>query len=285
LRNPFRFTIDPGNGDLMIADVGQGTTEEVDWARAGTGGGRGADFGWNLCEGSFATGSTTTPCTTGTRPVIDQFADDGWHAIVAGYVVHDTTLPSLQGRFLYGDEALGKVYSARLAQPQAQDKRFLLNLDQLVAFALDGNGCTYAASLGGPVYRLTETGAANCAPPPAIAQDKTAPRLRTRTKRRQRVLRQRGVIGYVRCPTEACVASMSARVRIGKLSYPLHKVTKRYPMNKRLKLRVKLTRRAKVHLKRARKRHKRAVVDVAYRARDGAGNRSKLGRVRVRVIG
>jgi glucose/arabinose dehydrogenase len=285
LRNPFRFTIDPFNGDLMIADVGEGTTEEIDWAQASSGGGRGADYGWNLCEGSFVTGSSTTPCGLGTKPVIDQFADDGWHSIIAGYVVRDTTLPSLQGRFLYGDESLGKIYSARLAKPQAQDKRFLMDLDQLVAFTVGANGCTYAASLGGPVYRLTETGAPNCLPPFVAVQDKTAPRLRTKTKRRQRVLRQRGVIGYVRCPTEACRVSMSGRVRIGKLSYPLHKVTKRDPRNKRLKLRVKLTKRAKANLKRARKRHKRAIVDVAYRARDGAGNRSRLGRVRVRVTG
>jgi hypothetical protein len=284
LRNPFRFTIDPFTGDLMIADVGEGTTEEVDWAQASAGGGRGADFGWNICEGGFATGSTTTPCTTGTKPVIDQLADDGWHSIVAGYVVRDTSLPSLQGRFLYGDVSLGKVYSAQLAQPQAQDARPVIDLPSVVAFALGPYGCTYAASLNGPVYRLTETGAANCNPP-LVAVDKTAPRLRTKTTRRQRVLHQRGVIGYARCPTESCKVSMSARVRIGKHSYPLHKVTKSASKNKRVKLRVKLTKRAKTNLKKARKRHKRAVVDVAYRARDAAANRSKLGRIRVRVIG
>ena len=286
LRNPFRFTIDPTNGDLMIADVGEGTTEEVDWAPASQGGGRGADFGWNICEGSFANGSSTTPCTTGTLPVIDQFASDGWHSIVAGYVVRDASLPSLLGRFLYGDVSLGKIYSARLAQPMATDKQFLIDLPSVVAFALGGNGCTYAASLDGPVYRLVES-AGVCALPVAAGgtQDKTAPKLRTKTKRRQRVLHNGGVIGYARCPAETCRVSMSARVRIGKLSYPLHKVTKTGSKNKRVKLRVKLLKRVKTNLKRARRHHKRAVVDLAYRARDIAGNRSKLGRVRVRVTG
>jgi hypothetical protein len=286
LRNPFRFTIDPTNGDLMIADVGEGTTEEVDWARTSQGGGRGADFGWNICEGSFATGSATTPCTTGTLPVIDQAADDGWHSIVAGYVVRDASLPSLLGRFLYGDVSLGKIYSARLTQPMASDKQFLIDLPSVVAFALGGNGCTYAASLDGPVYRLVE-GAGVCALPAGAGgtQDKTAPKLRTRTKRRQRVLHNGGVIGYARCPAETCRISMSARVRIGKLSYPLHKVVKTDSKNKRVKLCVKLTKRVKTNLKRARRHHKRAIVDVGYRARDGAGNRSKLGRVRVRVTG
>jgi hypothetical protein len=286
LRNPFRFTIDPVSGDLMIADVGEGTTEEVDWARQSQGGGRGTDFGWNVCEGSWTVGSTTNPCHTGTLPVIDQFASDGWHSIIAGYLVRDTSLPSLQGRFLYGDNALGQVWSARLAQPLATDKRHVLDLPGLVAFALGGNGCTYAVSLNGPVYRITETGASNCLPPPAPpSADKTAPKLRTKTKRRQRVLHQHGVIGYVRCPTEACKVSMSGRLRIGKHSYSLKKVTKSGAANKRLKLRVKLSKRATLHLKSARKHHRRAVVDVGYRARDAAGNRSKLGRVKVRVTG
>ncbi|HEY8771406.1 MAG TPA: hypothetical protein VIM03_12750, partial [Thermoleophilaceae bacterium] len=70
-----------------------------------------------------------------------------------------------------------------------------------------------------------------------------------------------------------------------KLSYPLRKVTKSATKNKRVKLRVKLLKRVKTNLKRARRHHKRAVVDLAYRARDIAGNRSKLGRVRVRVTG
>jgi glucose/arabinose dehydrogenase len=32
LRNPFRFSFDRANGDLTIADVGEFTTEEVDFA-------------------------------------------------------------------------------------------------------------------------------------------------------------------------------------------------------------------------------------------------------------
>ncbi len=32
LRNPYRFSFDRANGDLLIGDVGQGTREEVDWA-------------------------------------------------------------------------------------------------------------------------------------------------------------------------------------------------------------------------------------------------------------
>ena len=46
LRNPFRFAIDPTNGEVFISDVGQNAYEEVD--RAGQGG---LDFGWPFKEG------------------------------------------------------------------------------------------------------------------------------------------------------------------------------------------------------------------------------------------
>jgi glucose/arabinose dehydrogenase len=49
LRNPFRFSFDRLTGDLVIGDVGQGTTEEIDFAPASQGRGRGLDFGWDDC--------------------------------------------------------------------------------------------------------------------------------------------------------------------------------------------------------------------------------------------
>ena len=48
LRNPWRMSFDRETGDLWIGDVGQGSWEEVDVARAGTGG---LNFGWNQVEG------------------------------------------------------------------------------------------------------------------------------------------------------------------------------------------------------------------------------------------
>src|SRR5438552_1465618 len=50
LRNPWRFSFDPANGDLYIADVGQGAWEEVDYrARAQLN--ALTNYGWNLYEG------------------------------------------------------------------------------------------------------------------------------------------------------------------------------------------------------------------------------------------
>jgi glucose/arabinose dehydrogenase len=50
LRNPFRFTIRPSNGELYIGDVGWGTWEEVNTGRA-------KNFGWPCYEGGFRDGT------------------------------------------------------------------------------------------------------------------------------------------------------------------------------------------------------------------------------------
>ncbi len=63
LRNPFRFSFDiRGSKDLFIGDVGQGTREEINWARFADGLGRRADFGWSCHEG---TAPGPTACATG----------------------------------------------------------------------------------------------------------------------------------------------------------------------------------------------------------------------------
>ena len=49
LRNPWRFSFDRANGDLVIGDVGQDEVEEIDFVKQGRG--RGANFGWRPWEG------------------------------------------------------------------------------------------------------------------------------------------------------------------------------------------------------------------------------------------
>jgi glucose/arabinose dehydrogenase len=51
LRNPWRFSFDRDTGDLVIGDVGQARADEIDFAPATSGGGRGANYGWNCFEG------------------------------------------------------------------------------------------------------------------------------------------------------------------------------------------------------------------------------------------
>jgi glucose/arabinose dehydrogenase len=52
LRNPWRWSFDRANNDMWIADVGEGSLEEVNYRAAGTTGG--INYGWRCYEGNQA---------------------------------------------------------------------------------------------------------------------------------------------------------------------------------------------------------------------------------------
>jgi glucose/arabinose dehydrogenase len=152
LRNPWRFSFDRKTGDLAIGDVGQDEVEEVDFRRSG--GGRGANFGWRAFEGTHRYDSgLSVPGAIG--PVLEYTHDAGGCSVTGGYVVRDPRLPSLAGRYVYGDFCVGRLLSAKLAVGGATAKRALgLRVPQLSSFGEDTLGRVYAVSLDGPVYRL-----------------------------------------------------------------------------------------------------------------------------------
>jgi glucose/arabinose dehydrogenase len=67
-RNPFRFSFDRTNGTLWIADVGEGTIEEINREAAGSGG---RNYGWPVHEGRncFDGGAAGGPCENPNAPV------------------------------------------------------------------------------------------------------------------------------------------------------------------------------------------------------------------------
>lgn len=124
------------------------------------------------------------------------------------------------------------------------------------------------------------------APPPGTTPqpnaDTVAPALRARIKRRQRVLRNRGVIVYARC-NERCRATLGARLKIRRKSFRMRSARRSAAPGRRVRMKARLTRRQRIRLRRALRRGRRPVVRVTLTARDGAGNRSPAKRARVRV--
>jgi glucose/arabinose dehydrogenase len=155
LRNPWRFSFDRKTDDLWIGDVGQDTFEEIDGLPAG-----GLDaqsppnFGWSAFEGPARfNGDQHAPDAI--APVLVYGRDRGC-SVTGGYVVRDPDLPSLYGRYLYGDFCEGELRSF-VADPTgdaADDRDLGLNVSQLSSFGEDAAGHVYAVSLDGPVYRL-----------------------------------------------------------------------------------------------------------------------------------
>jgi glucose/arabinose dehydrogenase len=153
LRNPWRFSFDPPTGDLLVGDVGQNRFEEIDYVPRAEGAGAGANFGWSAFEGD-AMMNPDQSAPGHVRPVL-VYSLDGGCSVTGGYVVRDPSLPSLLGRYLYGDFCESELRSFVPARGEARGDRELgLTVPQLSSFGVDNAGHVYAASLDGPVFRL-----------------------------------------------------------------------------------------------------------------------------------
>jgi glucose/arabinose dehydrogenase len=150
LRNPWRFSFDRGR--LFIGDVGQDTYEEVDVI--GLTEASGANFGWAAWEADHRYKRTLRV----RNPVFPAISYRHFRrcSVTGGYVVRDPALPSLAGRYLYGDYCTGELFSFRPGRAVRSSRILPLSVPALASFAEDGAGHIYAISLSGPVWRLVE---------------------------------------------------------------------------------------------------------------------------------
>jgi glucose/arabinose dehydrogenase len=156
LRNPWRFSFDRVTGALAIADVGQNEIEEV--SLVGRDQGSGANFGWSAYEG-FDRFNLDQP-SRGALPPVLAYGHDAGCSITGGYVARDRRLPSLYGRYLYGDYCAGQLrsFTATPRRRATDDRPLGLEVPLLSSFGEDNAGRLYATSLQGPVYRLVPAG-------------------------------------------------------------------------------------------------------------------------------
>jgi Glucose / Sorbosone dehydrogenase len=138
------------------------------------------------------------------------------------------------------------------------------------------------SSLLGKILRIDVGASPPPPPPPGAIPDLTAPTLTVRVPRRQRVLRLRGAVAYVRC-SEACSLEAGGTLRIGSRRLLLRRAIGSAQVSPRTRLKVRLRRRSARVLRRALANGRRPRVQVRLRARDAAGNRSALVRRSVRV--
>jgi glucose/arabinose dehydrogenase len=112
--------------------------------------------------------------------------------------------------------------------------------------------------------------------PPAEV-DTVAPALKTRVKRRQRVLRLRGAVARFRC-SEQCSVVLGGRLRLGKRQYRLRRVGRSAAAGKLVRVRAVLPLKGRRALKRALRNGRNPRISLGLRARDSTGNRSPLTR-------
>ena len=116
LRNPQRFSWDPQNGNMFVADIGQNIVEEISLVTAG------ANLGWNVWEGSFEFISRRSVSLINQRgdsrmsyPVVeygqlDPLLQRG-SAATGVYAYRQTDISQLTNLVLFGDNPSGEVFS------------------------------------------------------------------------------------------------------------------------------------------------------------------------------
>jgi glucose/arabinose dehydrogenase len=155
LRNPWRFSFDRDTGDLWIGDVGQDEWEEIDHLPAT--GICGNNLGWNVMEGNtrYRDGAIT-----GDDPLVAPVAvlshDDGYCALIGGFVYRGTQIPGLQGWYTFSDNCEGKIHALRVdADGHVQQRTIGPELSQVSSFGQDAAGELSVLSLDRGLYRIT----------------------------------------------------------------------------------------------------------------------------------
>jgi Glucose / Sorbosone dehydrogenase/PEP-CTERM motif len=188
-RNPYRYAFDTMTGDLIEADVGQNTVEEINKVVLG------GNYGWGVKEGTFLFNRTTGPGgtagtvganspgapaglidpITGTLGTLEYDHGDGI-SITGGFVYRGSAIPELFGKYVFGDLALrgspvradGRLFYADLVTglikefqlPQFANGQIPNGLT-VHGFGQDGHGELYALvtntpanGTGGVLYKI-----------------------------------------------------------------------------------------------------------------------------------
>ncbi|MGQ0484582.1 MAG: PQQ-dependent sugar dehydrogenase [Hyphomicrobiales bacterium] len=152
LRNPWRFSL---AGTVMaIGDVGESKQEEVNIRTVASA--RGSNFGWPQWEGKLLHDADKPGPHPPKFPIFIYNHDSGGCAIIGGYIVKDVQLPTLNGRYMYGDLCTGDIRSFAFnvaAQTATGDASLGVTVPGLTTFGQGTAGQVYLAG-GSTVYRL-----------------------------------------------------------------------------------------------------------------------------------
>jgi glucose/arabinose dehydrogenase len=155
MRNPWRMSFDRATGDLWIGDVGQGSWEEVDVARADAGS---LNFGWNRVEGFECFSSDPCDDPAFVAPVTAYGHDLGC-SVIGGAVYRGTSQPLLAGGYVYSDYCGGNLWVLDPTQDGPLDGTLTAETGrQISAIGEDEAGELYATDFGsGELLRIVAT--------------------------------------------------------------------------------------------------------------------------------
>jgi glucose/arabinose dehydrogenase len=158
LRNPWRFSFDRATGELWIADVGQGSWEEVNRLDPSTD--AGANFGWNVAEGAHC--YRVAGCSTdGMVAPVAEYGHDRGCSVTGGFVYRGRAIEGLAGWYLFSDYCSGILFGvpSDTDGSNLEPRQLLATGRNVVAFGEDADGELYLVDIGsGELVRLVAGG-------------------------------------------------------------------------------------------------------------------------------
>jgi len=155
LRNPWRFSFDRATADVFIGDVCQDKWEEIDFQPAGA---AAVDYGWGTFEGTHCFNPPTGCSLPGsTLPILEYFHDaNGGFAVIGGFRYRGSTMPALEGYYVYGDSGTGHIWAAAPDDAGQWVTTVVAETSAISTFGQDVSGELYVANLAdGTISRLT----------------------------------------------------------------------------------------------------------------------------------
>lgn len=163
LRNTWKFSFDRTTSTLWAADVGQNAYEEVDTII------NGGNYGWNLMEGFHRYDGIKGDTTQMILPLWEYGRSLG-ASTTGGYVYRGSAIPSLLGKYIYGDYVTARVWA--LATGNGPVTNQLINENGAVSalsissFGEDQDKNVYVVGWGnGRLYKLVSTEPSDIEPP------------------------------------------------------------------------------------------------------------------------
>ncbi|SMF39793.1 conserved hypothetical protein, HNE_0200 family [Alteromonadaceae bacterium Bs31] len=142
LRNPWRWSFDTQSGELWLADVGQGSYEELDIVKAGD------NLGWPLMEGNHCFAGQSCSTSGLTLPV-HEYSQSGCASVTGGFVYRGTQSPEINGHYFYADYCTGEI-SRIWRNGENYENETVANAPTNVAsFAQANDGEVYVLAING----------------------------------------------------------------------------------------------------------------------------------------
>ncbi len=114
---------------------------------------KGKNYGWNFKEGFHC--YAVNPCNImGLEDPIFEYGHNIGHSITGGFVYRGTALPTLLGKYIYGDYEHGQIWALEYDGENINNTLLVDTTLEIPSFGIDQSGELYICAYAGSIYQL-----------------------------------------------------------------------------------------------------------------------------------